>query len=212
MSVALHWLRRAILPTAVFGAVIAAHVVYRGLFPERDLAQDRWAAPLAPASSTWMDTYVRSQAYWNGISYAVPLAFAAAMYRRYRERRMCSDRTLAVGGLTISGVMSVVGCFLVGCCGSPMLAVYLGLFGAAFQPFAKPLSAIISAGSVTLAWLWMRRREQRLAVLSPACSSTASCACAHGYAVAAPESEAATRTIRSDSVAAAGVGRAPKCR
>jgi hypothetical protein len=196
VSAASHWLRRAMLPTAVFAAVIAAHVVYRGLFPERDPAQDRWAAPLASASSTWMDTYVRSEAYWNGISYAIPLAFAAAMYRRYRERRMRSDRTLALGGLTISGVMSVVGCFLVGCCGSPMLAVYLGLFGAAFQPFAKPLSAIISAGSVALAWLWMRRRERRLTLLQAACPATASCACAPGCAVAAPESEAAAYADR----------------
>lgn len=171
------WMRRAFLPAAVFAAVILAHIVYRGVFPDHDPAQDRWATPLPAQSPSWVDSYVRAGAYWNGISYAIPLAFAAAMYRRFRERRRRSDRTLAVGGLTISGVMSVVGCFLVGCCGSPMLGVYLGLFGAAFQPFAKPLSAILSAASVLLAWLWMRRRERRLAAAAQGCPPSAGCDC-----------------------------------
>lgn len=113
------------------------------------------------------------------------------MFRRYRERRQCADATLAVGGLTIGGAMSVVGCFLVGCCGSPMLGVYLGLFGAAFQPFAKPLSAILSAVSVALAWLWMRRRERRLLQARAGCPPTPSCACGPGCAPA-PSAEAAS--------------------
>lgn len=188
MNRPLRWIRRALLPAAVFAAVIALHIVYRGVFPEHDPAQDRWATPLAPDSAGWVADYIRTEAYWNGISYAIPLAFAASMFRRYRERRRSADAKLAVGGLTISGIMSVVGCFMVGCCGSPMLGVYLGLFGAAFQPFAKPLSAILSAASVALAWLWMRRRERRLSAVGVSCPSSASCACGP-----APSGPAATR-------------------
>lgn len=152
--------RRLLLPVMVFALAIAAHMAYRGLFPEQDPAQDRWTAPVAAEGGSWVSSYLRTGAYWNGIAYAIPLAFAAVMFRRYRQRRMCSDGMLALGGVGISGMMSVVACFLVGCCGSPMLVVYLGLFGAAFQPFAKPLSAILSALSVALAWWWVQRRQR----------------------------------------------------
>ena len=65
------------------------------------------------------------------------------------------------GGVTFSGFMAVAGCFLVGCCGSPMLGVYLSLFGAAFLPFAKPLVAGISTLLIMGSYLWLRRMSQR---------------------------------------------------
>lgn len=196
MNAAVRWIRRAILPAAVFAAVIALHIVYRGVFPEHDPAQDRWATPLAADGPSWVESYIQTGSYWNGISYAIPLAFAASMFRRYRARRRSADAKLAVGGLTISGVMSVVGCFLAGCCGSPMLGVYLGFFGAAFLPFAKPLSAILSAVSVTLAWLWMRRRERRLMAAGGACPPSAACACGPGCdGTVAPSADVTSPTV-----------------
>ena len=55
--------------------------------------------------------------------------------------------------------MAVAGCFLVGCCGSPMLGVYLSLFGAAFLPFAKPLAAGLSTLLILGSYWWMRRQS-----------------------------------------------------
>ena len=170
-------LRRAGLPAAVFAGAMAGHLAYVILFPDSNPAQSKWVAPLAADSASFITTYFREGAYWSGVSFAVPLAFAAAMFRRYRERRQCADQTVAVAGLTLSGVMAVAGCFLIGCCGSPMLGVYVGLLGSAFLPFAKPLAALLSIASVLLTWLWVRRQERGLAPDGTTPSPEEACAC-----------------------------------
>lgn len=152
-------LRRALLPVSVFAVVMAIHYVWVGLFPETDPAQDRWAS-FATTETSWLHRYVETQSYCLGYAYALAIAFGAVALRRYREQRFCGVRTLAVGGVTLSGFLAVAGCFLIGCCGSPMLAVYLSLFGASFLPFAKPLVAGVTSLSILGGWLWMNRRSQ----------------------------------------------------
>ena len=150
--------RRALLPLSVFLAVIAIHYVWTGLFPESDPAQDRWAS-VGAVETSWLRHYMETQNYWLGYSYALALSFAAVALRRYREQRLCAARNLAIGGVTLSGFLAVAGCFLLGCCGSPMLAVYLGLFGASFLPLAKPLVAVLTTVSIFAGWFWMERRS-----------------------------------------------------
>ena len=150
-------LRRLLLPLGVFLGVAAAHYLWSGLFPEVDPAQARWAS-LPGAGSSWLQRYVESGSYWLGYSYALSLAFAAAALCWYREERVSSAKTLALGGVTLSGFLALAGCFLVGCCGSPMLVVYLSLFGAWFLPLAKPLVAVVTTISIIGAWWWMKRR------------------------------------------------------
>ena len=152
-------LRRAGLPLLVFAAVLAIHFVWHGLFPERDPAQERWA-PLPPQhTASWLTTYLRTGAYWIGYAYALSLTFAAIALRHYRERRLCRSRNLAIGGVTFSGFLAVAGCFLLGCCGSPMLLVYLNLFGAAFLPLAKPLVALFTTVIIALAACFLLRNQ-----------------------------------------------------
>jgi len=43
-----------------------------------------------------------------------PEALATAL-RRYREERFCSAKTLAFGGVTLSGFLALADCFMVGC-------------------------------------------------------------------------------------------------
>lgn len=151
-------LRRLLLPASVFVAVLLLHFAWLGVFPEKNAVQDQWiAAPVAHVS--WLSRYVESQSYWLGISYGMSLAFAAIAIRRYREGQFCRARNLAIGSVTFSGVLSVVGCYLLGCCGSPMLAVYVSLLGAAFIPFAKPLVAGVTFLSILLGWWWMNRHS-----------------------------------------------------
>lgn len=171
-------LRRALLPVVVFLAVGVAHYVWLGVFPERDPAQDRWAATPAASEGSWLHRYLEAQSYWLGFSYALSLAFAAYALRRYREKRHCAARNLAVGGVTFSGFLAVLGCYLLGCCGSPMLAVYLNLFGAAFLPLAKPLVAVLTVTLTAAAWWWMWRRAKTLSVAQsdPACEDP-TCRC-----------------------------------
>lgn len=152
--------QRWLLPTGVFVAVVLVHFLYLAFFPERDPAQTRWAT-VPVRENAWFKTYIETQSYWLGFSYGFSLAFAVAAFRRYREGRSCTARNMVIGGVSFTGVLSVVGCYLLGCCGSPMLGVYISLFGAAFVPWAKPLAAALTVLSIGTAWWWMNRRLAR---------------------------------------------------
>ena len=153
--------RRAILPLSIFAGVFFAHYAWLGLFSDTDPLQGRWVSVKPWADGLWLRRYVETRSYWLGFSYALSLAFAAVALRRYREERLCAGRNLALGGVGFSGVLAVAGCYLLGCCGSPMLAVYLSLFGASFLPLARPLVALATAGTIGLAWGWMNRSSLR---------------------------------------------------
>jgi hypothetical protein len=150
-------LRRAFLPLAMFFIVVGAHYVLRGLYRERDPAQDRWATIPGATLPSWTDQYVRSQDYWMGLSYGMSGAFVTWAIRRWYEQRKRAARNAAIGGLSLSGFLAVAGCFLTGCCGSPMLAVYINLLGAWFLPLAKPLCTGLTALSLLVGWWWVNR-------------------------------------------------------
>lgn len=151
--------RRAALPVTVFVVVVLVHFCWLNVFPEQNPAQSRWATVLPVEEPSWINRYVEGQNYWLGYSYALSLAFAAVAFRRYREKNSISAKTLAFGGITFSGFIAFAGCFLLGCCGSPMLAVYLSLFGAGFLPLAKPLIAVLTTVFVGTSWWWMSRSK-----------------------------------------------------
>ncbi len=152
-------IRRAILPISVFIATAALHYVWLGLFPETDPIQDQWVAVETDSQTPWLGHYIETRSYYLGFSYALALAFATEVLRRYRERRLGTTRILAIGGMSYSGLLAVAGCYLLGCCGSPMLAVYLSFFGAAFLPVAKPFVALFTALLIGLSW-WRMNRVQ----------------------------------------------------
>jgi hypothetical protein len=158
-------LRRAALPLAAFLGVFLVHFTWLILFPEQDPAQSRWATVAEPVSP--LIRYIESQDYWLGYSYGLALSFTVLALRRYREGRFCTARNMTIGGITFTGFLAVAGCFLVGCCGSPMLVVYLNLFGAAFLPLAKPLMAMVTTTSIGLSWWWMHRSERTSSRLVP---------------------------------------------
>lgn len=146
-------LRHSLLPVATFMSVLAAHYLWMRFFSP----PTRWLSIGGTGNVSWLRRYAETQSYWLGLSYALSLAFASACLRRYREEHFCQAQRFAVGGLTFSGTLAVAGCYLLGCCGSPMLAVYLGLFGAAFLPFSKPLVFSFTAVCVAVAWWWLNR-------------------------------------------------------
>lgn len=150
-------MRRAVLPVVVFADVVLFHFTWLYFFPETDPAQCRWET--VPQSA--VGRYIDGQDYFLGYSYALALCFAAVAFRSYREKRAAGG--FAVGGIGFSGFLAFAGCYLLGCCGSPMLGVYISLFGASFLPFAKPLVAIITTLSIIASWWWMNRRSKRLA-------------------------------------------------
>jgi hypothetical protein len=139
-------------------AVFIIHYLWFGFFPERDPVQDRWQEIVPATQTSWLVRYVKTESYWFGYSYGLSLAFAAVALRRYREAKFCKTKNLAIGGFTLTGFLAVMGCYLIGCCGSPMLVVYLNLFGATFFPLAKPLLAVLTTLTIVAVWLWLNYR------------------------------------------------------
>jgi len=165
-------LRRLLLPALVFVTVGIIHFVWLGVFPARNATQDRWQTVVTEESPSWLNRYWETQSYWLGYSYGLSLAFAGVALRRYREQRTCADRNLAIGGVTLSGFLAFAGCFLVGCCGSPMLGVYLSLFGASFLPWAKPLVAGLTTVLIAASYWWMWSRSWKQNSCEPCCTPT----------------------------------------
>ncbi len=153
------WLPRVAF-VAAFAAVLAFHVFWVTQFPEIDPAQRKWMADPSATHVDWASAYITGGSYWLGYSYALSSGFAAFAVIRYLQNRQRSAGKLALGGVGFSGFLSVAGCFLIGCCGSPMLGVYLSLFGASFLPFAKPLVAAVTTVFIVLSWFWLRRKSK----------------------------------------------------
>ena len=151
-------LARSILPVMVFIAVLMGHMAVSTRPLPTSPAQSRWAAP-PPDDRSAFELYVDAGEHWLGLSYAISVVFAVLTIRRYREDRSCSTRDAAVGGVALSSLTAAGGCFLAGCCGSPMLAVYLNILGAGFLPFAKPLVTVVTLTSCLSMWVWLERRR-----------------------------------------------------
>jgi len=113
--------------------------------------------------------YFERQDFFLGLSYALTAAFTAYAVANFLENR---KRGIAgtVGGFTIAGILYFAGCFLTGCCGSPMLAVYLSLFGSSIVGIAKPITAGLTTMSVIFGFVWINRNSK-----TNACSSNDIC-------------------------------------
>ncbi len=161
--------RRLIMPALAFAAVVGVHLVWLSAFPAQDPAQARWESVTGDDSfwASWVGRYLEKQSYWQGYAYGISGAFACVALRRFREKRLFGAEKAALGGLTLSGIAAAAGCFLSGCCGSPMLGVYLSLFGASFLPWAKPLVAGLTTATIGASYWWMVRRERMCC--APAC-------------------------------------------
>lgn len=148
-------LTRVVLPLAVFLGVMAIHYFWIGYSPFEE-AQTQWVE-IDTDLGLWQ-RYISAQEYYLGFSYALSFAFTAIAFRSYREKSFCNTSKFAIGGLSFSGGLAVAGCFLVGCCGSPMLIVYTSLFGMKYASFAKPFIAGLTTLIIICSWLWMRKQ------------------------------------------------------
>lgn len=155
---------RRLLPVLAFGAVLAAHAAWH----LHGRAAGGWIS-FTPDGAGPAGGYLGSSAMWLGLSYATAAAFAVfSLTRCYEDRRRAMRG--AAGGLALTGLLYWGGCFLLGCCGSPMLTVYLGLFGPRFAGVTGPLMFAITVASVAVGYVWMVRRRG------------AACACGSGNA------------------------------
>ena len=106
-----------------------------------------------------LSLYFERQNFFLGFSYALAGAFTIYALLKFLQNRRSSIAGV-VGGITLTGILYVGGCFLLGCCGSPMLAVYLSLFGSSFLGFTKPLVAVITTISVVIGYFWIEKKSK----------------------------------------------------
>lgn len=163
--------RDSLLPLGVFAATVVVHV-WTGSPPEPSAIQSQWASLPADEQSR-LSNYLETGSLWLGYSYGISFAFATVALLRYLRARSAAAGRFALGGTTFSGLLAFFGCYLTGCCGSPMLLVYLNLFGAGFLPFAKPFIAVLTTVSILGVWWWMARMDRKREV----CCSPGNGAC-----------------------------------
>ena len=150
-----------LVPTIVFVAIFVAHALCVGACAVS--APSGWSDFGMSANATGpfgLGAYWRGQDYFIGFSYALGASFTAWALTRciaFRQAWVAAGGA-AVGGITLVGVLMAGGCFLIGCCGSPMLAIYVSLFGSRALGVGKPLTASVTLVSVSCGYWCLSRR------------------------------------------------------
>ncbi|MFH1367857.1 MAG: hypothetical protein ABII64_01895 [Elusimicrobiota bacterium] len=138
-------IKNAAIIGIVFVAVVFVHVFY--LVNAKDSCVE---------DLTRYQSYVNQQDYFITLSYALSLAFMAYSFLKYKENKKKSMAAATGGGMISLGLWLL--CFLSGCCGSPMLIVYMNLFGISALHIPKGLIFLITVIFVALCALWLNRR------------------------------------------------------
>jgi hypothetical protein len=158
-----------LLGIAAFIAVFITHVLYlRYLTGE---SQKGWADSFNSSPTFWR-SYLSNQDYFVSFSYALSASFAIWAAARFAYFRRRSAAIGAMGGVSILTLLATAGCFLIGCCGSPMLPIYVSLFGSKAAGVGKPLMALISLISIGAGYLYILRRPECNCTDPTICSSS----------------------------------------
>jgi hypothetical protein len=142
-----------ILILVAFVLVLSSHVAYMGLFAAP--AESQW---IKPDESNWVVTYMQNGDYFIGLSYGLAMAFAVYALLKYAGDRK-KGITGLFSGLTLTGLIYFGACFLSGCCGSPMIAVYVSLLGPSFQGAGKPITMALTIVSVSVGYFILEKRK-----------------------------------------------------
>jgi hypothetical protein len=155
--------KREVWPRTIAVAIFISVFVLHALYLRHLAAQPPEGWSDAGVALGWFgfEPYFRSKDYFVGFSYAFASAFAAWAIGRCVISRRSQSGSAAAGSVTLVGALLAGGCFLIGCCGSPMLAIYLSVFGAKALGLAKPLMALITIVSVSCAYWCLSRRRAR---------------------------------------------------
>ena len=153
--------RKLYYPLISFVTVFTLHAVYsilKAMYNSRQWVQLEKVDPFK--------SYLARQDYFMGLSYSIASAFTLYAILQFAQGRR-RGLTGVIGGSALTGLLYFGGCFLLGCCGSPMLVVYLNFFGASFLGFTKPLTLVLTIISVALCFFWMEKRAKTNANCSP---------------------------------------------
>ncbi len=187
---------KILFPVITFIGIFFLHLSYfmwRGI---RISAQWIQVEPI-----NWFTKYFVQQDYLLGLSYALAGSFAVYSLLTFMENKKSGIKGF-VAGVGVTGVLYWGGCFLIGCCGSPMLAVYLSLFGATFLGFIKPLAFLLTMASVAVGYWWMKRGAMTY------CLSDKKCNCKGDAAVPVKED---LQQIKSELQSGMNLAKCRKC-
>ncbi len=144
--------KETFVPLVTFIIVVCLHVTYHTFNSDPALSSSSPAA-----NGTSFTAYFSQNNYTLGLSYGMAVSFTAYALMKFSRSKKCAAAGLA-GGLTLSGLLYASGCFLLGCCGSPMLSVYISLFGTRALGFTKPLVFLFTAISVGAGYIWLQKK------------------------------------------------------
>lgn len=146
---------------AMFFVVGGAHVGWYLWSTQSMAGGGEWASlteEVAPGIAERLRVYVRQKQVFMGYSYALSAGFMTLVLCTLLGRRKGATVAASAGGATLGAIFAALGCFFSGCCGSPMLAVYVSLFGASVAGFTEPLVAVITTAMVLGSYWWMAKR------------------------------------------------------
>ncbi|MEM2145425.1 MAG: DUF4346 domain-containing protein [Candidatus Jordarchaeaceae archaeon] len=155
-------MRRKLFFTSVgFVSVFLLHTFY--VISKISRISAKW---VAIGDTNPFSLYLRQQDYFIGLSYATAFAFTIYAFLKFIEghnKKLGRNKMgliSAIGGIGFANILYFGLCFILGCCGSPMLVVYLSLFGASFLGFTKPLVLLITIVSVAVGVIWMNKEKK----------------------------------------------------
>lgn len=141
-------------PLITFISVFFSHAIY-SIWKSSQISK-QWVKVENVSS---LSLYFKQQNFFLSFSYGLAFAFTIYAIQKFIQNRK-SGAGGVISGITLTGILYFATCFLLGCCGSPMLAVYLSLFGSRFLGFTKPLIAIITTISVLIGYFWIEKKTK----------------------------------------------------
>lgn len=105
-------------------------------------------------------SYITSGDVFLGFSLAVGALFTYCCLHRLFYTRSKAAAAGAVSGTAAVAGVAAAGCFLTGCCGSPMLIVYASIIGIQGFEIPKWAIAFVTVISASLGWWWLKRMDK----------------------------------------------------
>jgi len=150
-----------LVPCVVFLAVFAVHFRIAAQPVSTAGGSGPWASyEFERPEESRLHRYLEAGEYWFGHSYGLAAAFAAFCLARALKMHR-ESLAASAGGLALSGLLWVGFCFFAGCCGSPMLPVYLGFFSPRFLGVTKPLTFAVTLLSIMIGCVLILKRVRK---------------------------------------------------
>ena len=148
---------RLAFPFTTPAAVFLAHLSWSVTVPYRD---SPGVMIMAPPLRERILAYLAGEGFWVGASYALVGCFIILALGKFRERRR-EALAGAAGGSLMAGGIYAFGCFMLGCCGSPMAVVWLSFLGGRYANLGGVFLFLLTLLS-TSAGFWMLNRKDPL--------------------------------------------------